>query len=87
MASARRPALAIDISDNVTSGHKGSPRSALAFDIEIMEGQGSPIPKGLEKRLAERSEIARPYSNEEIDQKLILAERRRLVVTRVMFAF
>ncbi|GAQ81499.1 T-complex protein 11 [Klebsormidium nitens] len=75
MASARRPALAIDISDDVT-GLGGSPRSALAFDIE-MEGQGSPIPKGLEKRLAERSEIARPYSNEEIDQKLILAEKRR----------
>jgi hypothetical protein len=78
MTAARPPSLAIDISDDVTNDHLESPRSALAFEIE-MEGQNSPIPKGLEKRLAERSETVKSWSNEEIDQKLILAERRRLV--------
>lgn len=78
MTAARPPSLAIDISDDVTNDHLESPRSALAFEIEV-EGQNSPIPKGLEKRLAERSETVKSWSNEEIDQKLILAERRRFV--------
>jgi hypothetical protein len=78
MTPARPPSLAMDISDDITKHHLESPRSALAFEIE-MEGQNSPIPKGLEKRLAERSKTVKSWSKEEIDQKLIMAERRRLV--------
>ena len=76
MAAARRPSLAIDISDDVIIDALESPRSALAFDIEL-GSQNSPIPKSLEKRLAERCDVNKAWSNEEIDQKLILAERRR----------
>jgi hypothetical protein len=78
MTPARLPSLAMDISDDITKHHLETPRSALAFAIEL-EGQKSPIPKGVEKRLAERSKPVKFRSKEEIDQKLILAERRRLV--------